>query len=182
MYLRESSKAALGGIISALAVVIMASTYISPILVYTAPAFAGLLLLIIVNEISYKWALGTFISVSLLSMFMIADKEAAVFFTFFFGYFPILSKYLENAVKNKWIRTLIKAIIFNASSIISILISLFVFGISYDDFQDEGALYIVIFFILMNVLFLIYDSLVISLQLLYEKKLKKRFKKLFNIK
>ncbi len=180
--MRESSKAALGGIISALAVVIMASTYISPVLVYTAPAFAGLLLLVIVNEISYKWAIGTFVSVSLLSIFMIADKEAAVFFTFFFGYFPILSKFLEKAIRRNWLRNLIKVMIFNASCIICVVVSLFVFGISYDDFQNEGALFMLVFFVLMNVFFFVYDRLVSSLQVLYIRKLKKKFRKLFNIK
>ena len=52
--MRESSKAALGGIIAALSVSIMLLTYISPLLVYTVPVISGLLLLIIVTEIGYK--------------------------------------------------------------------------------------------------------------------------------
>ena len=63
--MKESSKAALGGIVSALAVVVMLCTYISPLLVYTAPPFAGVLLLLIVNELGYKWSLGTFFAISL---------------------------------------------------------------------------------------------------------------------
>jgi len=87
--MRESSKAALCGIVAALAVVIMMITYISPVLVYTAPPFAGLILLLIVNEVSFSRAVGTYFAVSLLSLFLIADKEAATFFTCFFGFYPI---------------------------------------------------------------------------------------------
>ena len=92
--MRESSKAALGGIVAALAVVVMLATYISPLLVYTAPPFAGLLLIFIIKEIGYSWAFGTYAAVSLLSVFVIADKESAVFFTFFFGFYPILRSFL----------------------------------------------------------------------------------------
>ena len=78
--MRESSKAALGGIVSALAVIAMLVTYLSPLLVYTAPPLAGILLILIVNEIGYRWAFGTYVSISLLSVFLIADKESAVFY------------------------------------------------------------------------------------------------------
>ncbi len=64
--MRESSKAALGGIIAALSVSMMLLTYLSPLLVYTAPVLAGLLLLIIVNEIGYRWAIGTYAAIGML--------------------------------------------------------------------------------------------------------------------
>ena len=71
--MRESSKAALCGIVAALAVVIMMITYISPVLVYTAPPFAGLILLLIVNEVSFSRAVGTYFAVSLLSFINITS-------------------------------------------------------------------------------------------------------------
>ena len=74
----------------------MLITYFSPLLVYTAPPFAGILLIVIVNEIGYRWALGTYVAISLLSVFLIADKESAVYFTMFFGYYPILKLLMEN--------------------------------------------------------------------------------------
>ncbi|MBR3767891.1 MAG: hypothetical protein IKL10_06595 [Clostridia bacterium] len=180
--MRESSKAALGGIVSALAIVIMLSTYISPLLVYTAPPFAGLLLLLIVNELGYKWSVGTYVSISLLSIFLIADKESAVFFTMFFGYFPILSVFFENRIKNKILRYIIKLKIFDISCFLSIMICIYVFGISYDDLTQDGLIFTIAFILLMNVLFVVYDILVVRLQQLYLIKFKKRFRKLFNIK
>lgn len=180
--MKESSKAALGGIVSALAVVVMLCTYISPLLVYTAPPFAGVLLLLIVNELGYKWSLGTFFAISLLSVFIIADKESAVFFTMFFGYFPILSVFIKEKLKNKVIGYFIKLIIFNISCFAAVLVSVFVFGIKYDDITGEGIFYTISFIALMNLLFVVYNRLVDSLQMLYISRLQKRFRKLFNIK
>lgn len=180
--MRESSKAALCGIISSLAVVIMLSTYLSPFLVYTAPAFSGLLLILILNEIGYKWATGTYISVSLISAFVVADKEAAVFYTMFFGFYPTLGFVLNNKINNKIIRLLLKFLSFNVSCIISFLICMYVLALDMSDITGDGIFFTVVFAFLMNVLFYVYDMLIIRLQELYVKKLQKKFRKLFNIR
>ena len=121
--MKQSAKAAIGGIVSSLAIVIMLCTYISPLLVYTAPPFAGLLLILSVNEVGYKWAFGTYVSISILSLLFIADKESAVFFSMFFGYFPILTLYLEKRIRWFIVKFLIKLLIFNISCIGSVMIS-----------------------------------------------------------
>ena len=180
--MRESSKAALCGIISALAVVTMLSTYLSPFLVYAAPAFSGLLLLLILNEIDYKWATGTYITISLVSVFTVADKEAAVFFTMFFGFYPILGHLLNKKIRNLYLRTIIKFVCFNISCLLSFLICMYVLGLDSEEITGGGAVFTAVFAVLMNILFLAYDILISRLQELYTKKLQKKFRKLFNIK
>ena len=177
--MRESSKAALGGIISALAIVVMLITYFSPLLVYTAPPFAGLLLIVIVNEMGYKWALGTYAAVSLLSVFLIADKESAVYFTMFFGYYPILKLFLDSRVRFRLLRVALKVLIFNVSIAASVLICVFVFHIPYDDLTDKGYVMLAVFWALLNVLLYLFDRLVGGLQVFYQKKLGKRIRKIF---
>ena len=180
--LRESTKASLGGIIAALSIVIMLLTYVSPLLVYTAPPFAGILLLIIINELGFRWSVATFAAVSLLSVFIIADKEAAVFYTMFFGYYPILVTGINKAVKNKLVNFVIKFFVCNIACIISIFVCTFFFGVSYDDIFSEGLWFIIAFILLMNVFFVIYDNLITKLQLLYVMKIQKKIRKLFNIR
>ena len=68
--------------------------------------------MIIAEEVSISWAWLTYISVSILSMFMTADKEAALVFVMIFGHFPILRLYLEK-IRLKGLRWVIKIIIFN---------------------------------------------------------------------
>lgn len=177
--MRESSKAALCGIVAALAVIIMMITYISPVLVYTAPPFAGLILLLIVNEVGFSRAAGTYVAVSLLSLFMIADKEAATFFSCFFGFYPILRIFLDKKIKFKTIRWIIKAVVFNLSLISSVFISMYVFNIDYSDFYEDGKYMIYLFWGMMNSVFILFDFLIGRLQILYFLRLQKHFRKLF---
>lgn len=180
--MRESSKAALSGIICALSVVTMMSTYISPLLVYTAPPIAGLLLLIIINEIDCKWTLGTYFAVSFLSIFLIADKESSVFFVMFFGYFPIISNLLQRKIKSKTVSFILKFLVFNVACAVSLFICIFILGVSYEDVFGEGAVFAIIFAVLFEILFVVYNALVIRLQELYVLKFSKGIKKMFNIK
>lgn len=180
--MKQSSKAAIGGIVSSLAVVIMLCTYISPLLVYTAPPFAGLLLVLTVNELGYKWSVGTYVSISILSLLFIADKEAAVFFTMFFGYFPILVLFLQEKLRNKVFKFILKLLIFDISCICAVFISSFVFGVDYSDFLEDGIWFLIFFIFMMNVLFVVYDRLIVKIQFLYKVKIQKNFRKLFDIR
>lgn len=177
--MRESSKAALCGIVAALAVVIMMITYVSPVLVYTAPPFAGLILLLIVNEVGFSRAVGTYFAVSLLSLFLIADKEAATFFSCFFGFYPILRIFLDKRIKLKAIKWIIKVLVFNLSLLSSVCVSMYIFNIDYSDFADGGKYMTYLFFVMMNVVFVLFDFLIGRLQILYFLRLQKRFRKLF---
>lgn len=180
--MRESSKAALGGIVSALAVVVMLSTYISPLLVYTAPPVAGLLLLIIINEIDYKWAIGTYAAISLLSVFIIADKESAIFFTLFFGHFPISATFIDRRLKSGIIKLFLKFTVFNISCASALALCIFVLGVSYSDIFGETLMLTVLFIVLFEILFFVYNILVARLQELYILKFRKKIKKLFNLR
>lgn len=177
--MRESSKAALGGIVSALSIVIMLITYVSPLLVYTAPPFAGLLLIIIVNEMNRKWAFGTYAAVSLLSLFLIADKESAVFYTFFFGYYPVIHSLLNEKIHFKVVRIIIKFVIFNVAVAGAVLVCKFLFNIDYDEFSEYSVVALAGVGILIDLLLLFYDILLNKIELLYKLKLHKRIRKLF---
>lgn len=177
--MRESSKAALGGIVAALSVVIMLATYLSPLLVYTAPPFAGILLIVILEELDLKWAFGTYVAISLLSLFMIADKEAAVFFTLFFGYYPILRAFFSTKIKKKQVLLLLGWIVFNVASAAAILLCAFVFHIDYGEFYENGKLFVILTIFLMNVVFIVYDFLLVRVHTYYRLKIKSKIKKIF---
>ena len=92
---RISYRVALGGIITALCLLLMFLTGVMPLLYLALPMVAGALLLIIVSEIGTGWAVLTYAAVSLLSIFVTFDKEAALIFILFFGHYPILRQQLE---------------------------------------------------------------------------------------
>ena len=177
--MRESLKIALGGMIAALSVVIMLITYLSPFLVYTAPPFAGLLLICVLEEIDRKWAFGVYVAISLLSLFLIADKEAAVFYTMFFGYYPVLRSALEKKLKKKLPVFFIGLLVFNLSAAGAIAVCAFVFHVDYSEFSEYGRILTALFILLMNLCFFFYDVLLRKLKQLYLIKIQPRLRKLF---
>ena len=65
-----SYRVALGGIVSALCLVTMFLAGVMPALYLLLPMIAGVLLMIIAMEVNKGWAFLTYLSVSLLSLFM----------------------------------------------------------------------------------------------------------------
>lgn len=112
-----SYKVSLGGIVSALCLVMMFLTAVIPPLNITLPLFAGMLISVVAIEISHSWAFVTYVVVSVLSFFLTPDKEAAIFFAVLFGYYPILKDVTEK-IKFKLFQWIIKIIIFNAAIVI----------------------------------------------------------------
>ena len=80
----KSGKIALGGLLTALGVVLMFLTGLIPIGTYALPAIAGVLLIVAVIEIGAKWAWMIYAAVAVLSLLFAADKEAALLFVLFF--------------------------------------------------------------------------------------------------
>lgn len=152
----NSFKVAFGGVISALSIVLMFSTGIFSTLTYAVPAVAGALLILIVIEISPKFAGAVYFAVSVLSLLVVADKEAAVMYAMFFGYYPIIKGFIEKHFNNvlSWI---IKFAVFNVSVISAYFVVSKVFMISFDDLESFGKWALPIFLILCNIVFALYD-------------------------
>lgn len=173
--MRESYKTTICGVTASLSLVLMLLTYINPFLTYTSPPFAGILLIIIMIEVGYGWAFGTYSAVSLLAMFLLSDKEAAVMFVLFFGYYPMLRELLEQKIKAKSLRFIIELILYNVCIALSVVICMYVFAVEYDDFGDFGKYSLIITAVLMNIIFVLYDfllgKLIFAYHLRWQKKL-----------
>lgn len=119
--MKQSSKTAFGGILTALSVVLMFLTGVIPFLTFALPALAGALLILIVMEIGSKWALCVYAAVSILSLLVVADKEAAMMYAAFFGYYPVIKSFLESKLPRvfEWI---VKFLIFNAAMVLAYLV------------------------------------------------------------
>ena len=100
-FYKNSTKTAIGGIIAALSIVLMLLTSAIPTLTYAIPAIAGLLLVVIVIEVNKKWAFGVYFVVGVLSMLLVADKEAAVMYVMFSATIRLLRLWLrKNSTKH----------------------------------------------------------------------------------
>ncbi len=144
---------------------------------YIMPMVTGLIMIILSRTFGTSWAATTFAATGLLSFMLVADRECVLMYILFFGYYPIVHPLIEK-IKFKVLRWAVKLIIFNTMISIVQLLLIYIFGIPFLE-DGEGKLFILVFAVLMNIMFVIYDMLIDKLTLLYKHKLEKRIKKYF---
>ena len=132
----------------------MLLTNIMPSMMYVIPIITGAIVFAINEIIGKKWALGVFFVTSLISSILLADKEAALNYTLFFGYYPLLKPLYEKLPKVlSWG---VKVLTFNVALVAIGLIVTFIFKLPFLD-EDFGKLTIPLFAVLFNVVFVMYD-------------------------
>lgn len=173
--LNKTKKVAFCGIISALSLVVLLGSYF-PYLTYAIPAVAGAFIIIVVAQIGVKWAFLTYIVTSLISL-IIAEKEAMLVYICFFGFYPIL-KYLFEKLNKPVTEYILKFAVLNVALVLIYKLSIFVLGISAEEFTSGLKYAIPVLLVTANVAFLVYDIALNRVISLYYKKFHKRFQKL----
>lgn len=176
--MKQSSKCALGGIVSALSLVLMISVAVVPFLTYALPAVAGVLIVFIVVEIDKKWAFGVFSAVAILAFLLVPDKEVAMMYIAFFGYYPIIKAVLESRlpVALSWI---VKVLLFNLTMVAAYLVLIFVMGIEVDEITEYGMIAVPMLLGAGSITFIAYDFALTQIITLYLVKWRKYFKRYF---
>ena len=162
----KSFNIAFCGIIAALGVISNLLTGLIPIGTYALPAISGAILSIIVIEQSQKQAFSVYIITSLLSAILAVDKEAVAYYIFFFGYYPIIKSYLER-IKNKILQFVLKLSVFNISMVCTYFVSIKILSIPEDSFEIFGVNLPIVFLIIGNFVFLLYDKAISGFLVLY---------------
>lgn len=144
-------------VIAALSVVLMIVTSFIPIGTYALPCFSGILIVAVVIEYGWKWAAAVFAAVSLLSLFISADKEAVLYFIALFGYYPILKGVFEKHIKNRVLQYILKFVVFNAAAILSFFIATLLLSVPLEEFEIFGVYLPALFLLFGNVFFAFYD-------------------------
>ena len=173
-----SYKVALGGIVSALCLVTMFLAGVIPALYMLLPMIAGVLLMIISVEVNTGWAFLTYLSVSILSLFITFDKEAALIFIMMFGHYPILRMYIKK-IKLSVLRRIVKLVVFNACTLAYFYTTVFIFGLDevLDEFDEIGRYGGIIILVLVNIVFILYDINLDALYFFYKKRIMPKFKR-----
>lgn len=167
----------LAGIASALSIVLLFLGSAIWLLSYVMPIITGLLMIIITQCLNKKTAFTVYFCVSVLSLFLLSDKECVLIYVFFFGYYPIVKDSIEK-INNNFLRWVLKFAIFNVSIVLSQLICVYVFQIPFDDFLGKWG--IAVLLLLANCVFVLYEKMLKALIVLYDKKYKKKIDKLLN--
>lgn len=176
--LKQSSKCAIGGIVAAVSLVLMISVAIIPFLTYALPAVAGLFIVFVVIEIDKKWAFGVYCTVAILGMLLVPDKEVAVMYLAFFGYYPILKAVIE-AKTPAVLSWIIKVLTFAATMAGSYYLMIKLMGVTIDETEEWGVWAYPILLGMGTVTFVIYDIALTKMITLYLMKGQKHFKRYF---
>lgn len=147
---------ALGGVLGALAVVIMCLGTLIPVGTYACPMVCAMVLQMVLKTCGTRIAWAWYGAVALLGLLLAPDKEAAAVFVFL-GYYPIVKPKLDRK-KLPW---LWKGLLFNASVLVLYWLLLRLFGMEQlvSEFRELGAAMTAVLLILGNVTFFLLDKL-----------------------
>ena len=165
--MRKAYPVALGGVLAALAIVIMTLGGLIPIATYICPMLCSLMLLAVKLSCGDRIGWAWYGAVSILSLLLSPDKEAAAVFVVL-GYYPIIQPKMEKLpLQFVW-----KLLLFNIASAMLYAALLFVFGMEQlvAEFQELGIVGLVITRILGNICFFLLDRVLHKLQYKFRKK------------
>ena len=166
-----SFQIAFGGIAAALWLVLMFSVAVLPFMVYAFPMLSGLLIYAVSYECGKKMGLAAYASVAVLLMILSPEKESAMLFAFFFGYYPIFSVFIDR-LKSKLLQWILRLLVFNCSMVAVYFILMKVL-VAVD--SEEFTKYSLIFFLLCgNVILVLYDKMIRVMTVKYVKSYRKK--------
>ena len=175
---RNTQHVALCGIFGALALLVMLAGDLLPLAVYLCPALAGLLILPVAYEAGRRTGWLFYIGISLLSLLLLPDREPAVLFVAFLGYYPLVKATLER-ISCRPLRWLVKLALFNGTVLAAYYAMLHLFGFAglAEDFAGmTGGLWAALL-ALANLTFALYDVAVARLGAVYLTVLRPRIQK-----
>ena len=170
----ESQKIALCGVLSALSVVVLLVGNVLQIGTYAAPMLASFLLIPVLEDYGEKYALLLYAVVSLLSLFLVPDKELVLFYVLVLGYYPVLRVRLNN-IRRGVLRWMAKFGCFNAAVLIVVLAP----PELVQEFAAEGTPMLLALLALGNLSFWLCDRALTAITPLYRQRIAPRLKKKF---
>ena len=152
----QASSIALGGVMAALAIVILCLGTLIPVATFICPALCMMILRVVITKCGTRIGWAWYGAVAILGVLLAPDKEAAAVFVFL-GYYPIVKPWLDKT-KPRW---LWKALLFNAAIGIMYALLLKVFGMDElaEDYAELGTILTVVMLIMGNITFFLLDTL-----------------------
>lgn len=150
----EARRIALGGMLAALAVVLMGMGGLIPVATYVVPMLCILLLQVVLKSCGKRIAWAWYGAVSVLGLLLCPDKEAAAVFAAL-GYYPIVKPKLDRG-KLPWLR---KGVFFNTVTLILYQLLIRLFGMEQLAEDFTGVWMSVVLLAMGNLVFFLMDML-----------------------
>lgn len=150
----QAYQIALGGVMAALAVIIMSIGGLIPVATFVCPMLCMLLLQFVMKSSGPRIAWAWYGAVTLLSVLLGPDKEAATIFVAM-GYYPIVKPAFDRAKFG----VIWKALLFNSVTLLLYWLLIHLFGMDAlaGEFQELGVAMTAITLLLGNVTFFLLD-------------------------
>ena len=147
---------ALGGLLAAVAMVIMCLGGMIPVATFVCPVLCILLCGTVYRFCGRRIAWAWYAAVTILSLLLGPDKEAAAIFAFL-GYYPIL-KVLFEKTKLRWV---LKLLFFNSTILAMYVLLIYVLGMEQilSEYKEFGWIGLSVIMVLGNVTFVLLDRL-----------------------
>lgn len=170
---QQSRKAALSGVLTALATVILSAGSLIPLATFACPMLAMLCLLPILCECGAKYTLLSYAAASFLSLMFCADKEMALFYLFL-GWYPAVRPRLSRFPRP--LRILVKCGLFTLSMSVMYLLIIYIFRLEavVEEFSEYSTLMLTGLLVIGNVTFLLLDRLLRQASSLYTNRRRRR--------
>ena len=158
---------AIGGMLAAVAVVIMSLGGLVPLATFVCPTICILTLQVVTNLTTKRIGWAWYSCVSILCILLAPDKEAAAVFACL-GFYPLIKSNLEKM----FLSALWKLLFFNIAilAMYSVLINLFGMAYLAAEYLELGTVMLVVTLVLGNVTFLLLDTLLTRLPLITKKR------------
>ena len=164
-------------LMAALGAAMMTTGGLIPVLTYCSPLLAGVLLIPVLWEYGEKWAWLAWLVTALLSLILSADKEAALFYCFL-GCYPILRR-VFNRVRPAALSWLLKLlyILLALGGLYALILLVLGLDIGMEDLESLGRYAALGGFLMLAVTMLLYDRVLVNLEILYERRLRGKLKR-----
>ena len=163
----QAKSIATGGMLAALAMVVMCLGGLIPIATYVCPMICALVLQFVLRLCGKRIAWAWYMAVAVLSLLLAPDKEAAVIFVFL-GYYPLIKPRLD-ALPLSW---LFKLLFFNLMILASYGVLIYVLGLTavLEEFAALGTVMTVVTLLMGNVVLFLLDLVLAKIHRLLHKK------------
>ena len=152
---------ALGGMLAAVAMVIMCLIGLIPVATYVCPMLCCALQYVVLRFCGRRIAWAWFGVVAILAVLMAPDKEAAMVFLFL-GYYPLIKPYFDR----RKLAVAFKFLYFNISVLIAYFLMIYLLGLQQivQENAELGMIGLVLIFLLGNVTFFMLDRLLFIME------------------
>lgn len=164
----SAGQMAFGGLMTALAVVIMVAGTWIPAATFCCPVLASVVLLPVLERCGVKYAFCVYVSTAVLSGLLAADKEAALIFACL-GHWPVVKPHFDR-ISVRLVRWSAKLLVFQGA--LAVCYGL-LFLIMTDSMVLQPDLITILVWLVGNVTFFLYDALLNRLSLRIKKRLRK---------